>query len=47
MTIKEVYEKWKGYDCVLSDEELLHRDIKGAAAQALFDLWQAVKETSE
>lgn len=47
MTIKEVYEKWECYDVLLSDLELLRSDIRGASGQALFDLWQAVKEANE
>lgn len=41
--IKEVYEKFKHFDCVLSDKEWLIEsgDLR---LQILYDLWQAVKE---
>jgi hypothetical protein len=45
MTVKEVYEKYKHMDPLLSDEESpLLEDFTG---QILLDFWQAIKDTVE
>ena len=40
--VKEVYEKYKHLDELLSDREFL--DEKNIKAMILYDLWQAIKE---
>lgn len=40
--VKEVYEKYKHLDELLSDKEFL--DEKNIKAMILYDLWQAIKE---
>lgn len=41
MTIKEVYDRYKHLNKILSDNRRInHEDLKGII---LFDLWQAIK----
>ena len=51
MTIKEVYEKYKHLDALLSDHEWLIDGEKGEASRTinriLFDCWQAIKKSQE
>lgn len=43
MTIKEVYEKYKHFDCLFADEEWMMSG-KDIYWKVIFDLWQAIKE---
>lgn len=53
MTIKEIYEKYKHFDHLLSDKQWLtflkflppeNSEDGSFVNQILFDLWQAIKE---
>ena len=41
MTIKEVYEKYKHLDHLLTDKKWLSEDFNG---YMIFDFWEAIKE---